>query len=123
MLKKFFDNTNNITGRIASISINLVVIGISTVLLLGAVDNLRTRFKKSKKSEEFETPSERREAWGKIKEAEETKKCFGDGVVLDDKEGTVKKNLKKKTFGPKISEPAGIVKPKDLPAPNTEPQE
>lgn len=123
MLKKIFDNTNNITGRIASISINLVVIGISTVLLLGAVDNLRTRFKKSKKSEEFETLSERREALGKIKEAEEAKKCFGDGVVSDDKKGTVKKNLKKKAFGPKISELAGIVKPEDLPAPNTEPQE
>lgn len=123
MLKKFFDNTNNITGRIASISINLVVIGISTVLLLSAVDTLRTRFKKSKKSEELETPSERREAWGKIKEAEEVKKCFGDDVVSDDKKGTVKKNLKKKAFGPKISELAGIVKPEDLPAPNTEPQE
>ena len=123
MLRKIFDNTNTITGRIASISINLVVIGISTVLLLGAVDTLRTRFKKSKKSEELETPSERREAYGKLKQAEEAKKCFDNGVVLDNKEGIVKKNLKKKTSGPKISEPAGIDKPEDLPAPNTESQE
>ena len=123
MLRKIFDNTNTITGRIASISINLVVIGISTVLLLGAVDTLRTRFKKSKKLEKGETPSERREAYGKLKQAEEAKKCFDDGIILDAKEGTIKKNLKKKTFGPKISEPAGIDKPEDLPAPNTESQE
>ena len=123
MLRKIFDNTNTITGRIASISINLVVIGISTVLLLGAVDTLRTRFKKSKKSEELGTPSERREAYGKLKQAEEAKKCFDNGVVLDNKEGIVKKNLKKKISGPKISEPAGIDKPEDLPAPNTESQE
>ena len=120
MLRKIFDNTNTITGRIASISINLVVIGISTVLLLGAVDTLRTRFKKSKK---LGTPSEQREAYSKLKQAEEAKKCFDDGIVLDDKEGTVKKNLKKKISGPKISEPAGIDKPEDLPAPNTESQE
>ena len=118
MLKKIFDNTNTITCRIASISINLVVIGISTVLLLGAVDTLRTRFKKSKKLEKGETPSERREAYGKLKQTEEAKKCFDNGVVLDDKEGIVKKNLKKK-----VSEPAGIDKPEDLPAPNIEPQE
>ena len=123
MLRKIFDNTNTITCRIASISINLVVIGISTVLLLGAVDTLRTRFKKSKKSEELGTPSEQREAHGKLKQAEEAKKCFDNGVILDDKEGTVKKNLKKKISGPKISEPAGIDKPEDLPAPNTESQE
>ena len=123
MLRKIFDNTNTITCRIASISINLVVIGISTVLLLGAVDTLRTRFKKFKKSEELGTPSEQREAYSKIKQAEEAKKCFDNGVILDDKEGTVKKNLKKKISGPKISEPAGIDKPEDLPAPNTESQE
>ena len=58
-----------------------------------------------------------------LKQAEEAKKCFDNGVILDDKEGTVKKNLKKKISGPKISEPAGIDKPEDLPAPNTESQE
>ena len=118
MLKKIFDNTNTITCRIASISINLVVIGISTVLLLSAVDTLRTRFKKSKKSKELETPSERREAYGKLKQTEGIEKCLDDGVVFDDKKGTIKKNLKKK-----VSEPAGIDKPEDLPAPNTESQE
>ena len=123
MLRKIFDNTNTITCRIASISINLVVIGISTVLLLGAVDTLRTRFKKYKKAEKFETPSERREAYDKMKQSEEAKNCFGDGVILDAKEGTVKKNLKKKTSWPKISEPAGIDKPEKLSAPNTESQE
>ncbi len=108
MLKKIFDNTNTITGRIASISINLVVIGISTVLLLGAVDTLRTRFKKSKKTETS----------GEQRDTKKVEKCFGDGVVFNDKKGTVKKNLKKK-----VSEPAGIDKPEDLNVPNTDSQE
>lgn len=108
MLKKIFDNTNNITGRIASISINLVVIGISTVLLLGAVDTLRTRFKKSKKTE----------ASCEQRDTEKIEKCFGDGVVFEDKKGAAKKNLKKKVY-----EPAGIDKPEDLPVPSTESQE
>lgn len=143
MLKKIFDNTNTITSRIASISINLVVIGISAVLLLGAVDTLRTKFKKSKKTEKFETIDERREAYAKLRQGESAEQCadyaekdvsvieeakesfrkfnkdLEDGVItFDDKKGTVKKSLKKK-----VSKPAEVDKPEDLPAPNTESQE
>lgn len=133
MLKKIFDNTNTITSRIASISINLVVIGISAVLLLGAVDTLRTKFKKSKKVKspmkqlDPETAEQCADYAEKdvslVEEAKESFRKFNKEldngtITFDDKKGTVKKTLKKK-----VSEPAGVDKPEDLHAPEMKSQE
>ena len=104
MLKRFIERTDNVTSRVASIGINLAVIGVSAVVIAGVID--RFFGKKIRASI--------------AKRALKKAKVVGpDAPKKTEPAPAPKKPVTKK----KVTKSAGVSKPEDLPMPNAESQE